>query len=105
MTNYRYKIKGEDIIVSYEEHQKILTGQEEGADMVYLRNGKLGVNPKKIDFFKETNLLTEEQEEEREKSLKLSEARDMEQPNPAMSAKVQEGKAELYKKMGWDKVL
>ena len=72
MKNYKYQISGIGVVVvSEEEHLKIQNGAQQGVNIVYLREGKMGVNPIKIGFFEETNLLTKIQEEEKENRLKI----------------------------------
>ena len=69
--NYLYKIKGEEVILSKEEHEKIKEAQLSGIDIVYLRNDTLGINPKRVDIFRKTNEPTIPQEEERLNQLCL----------------------------------
>jgi len=70
--NYRYRIDGEDVIVSAEEHAKILDGIKNKINLIVLRGGKLGINPVFIRKMTETDTLTNEQEEARKKTLQLN---------------------------------
>jgi hypothetical protein len=72
--NYRYRIDGEDVIVSGEEHAKILEGAKNKVNLVILRGGKLGISPAFIRKMTETETLTDEQEESRRKTLRLEAA-------------------------------
>ena len=64
MKNYLYKVNKREIILSEEEHNKIKEGQENGIDIVYLRNDTLGIKPRMVDFFEETNQPTKIEEQE-----------------------------------------
>lgn len=74
--NYRYKIQGEDIILSQQEHdviqKQIRTGQHA---LVTLRQGRLGIDTSKTAFFKETVQPTDEEEQTRNETLKLNGAK------------------------------
>lgn len=71
MNNYRYRIDGEDVIVSQEEHGYIQEGIAKKLNLVVLRGGSLGVNPMFIRKFTETDTPTALQEKEKYERLRL----------------------------------
>lgn len=90
--NYRYKISGEDIIVSEEEDKKINEAIESGGGLVYLRDGRMGINTKFVSFRKETTQMTEEQEAERRNAPKL--------PEPVYRQPINH--EQFFTRMNWD---
>lgn len=76
MTNYRYRIDDQDVILSSVEHEAIQEQIKLGARMIHLRGGILGINPMFVRYFKTTDSLTEPQVEERAKNLRLKAAED-----------------------------
>lgn len=70
--NYRYKIGGEDIILSSAEHEKITKGVKEGKSQFWLRDMKLMINLALAWTITQTSTLTSEQEKDKENQLKLS---------------------------------
>lgn len=95
--NYRYVVGDEDIILSKEEHSKILSLQEQGAGrVVFLRDGTLGLNPAHIKSVHETEQMTIEQEKQREAQLRLAEAQ-----SNVKSNYPRETHEAFYAKMGW----
>ncbi len=69
--NYLYKTIDNEIIVSEEEHQKILEAQKQGKNVIYLRNGKLMINLNFVGYVKETDELTDEQLKQKQELLRL----------------------------------
>jgi hypothetical protein len=61
--NYRYKISGENLVLSKDEHEAIQKAMDGGRHAVLrFRNNALMIDTSKITFCKETENLTEEQE-------------------------------------------
>ena len=71
MTNFRYRVDNEDIIVSPEENEIIKSRIKAGASMVYLRGNTLAINVNFIRYIQETDQATAEEEAKRESILKL----------------------------------
>ncbi len=69
--NYRYKIGGEDFILSHDEHEKITKGVKEGKSQFWLRGGTMMINLALAWLVTPTQILTSEQEKEKEKILRL----------------------------------
>lgn len=74
--NCRYKIQGEDIIFSLEEHEKIQSQiKTHGHALMTFRGGSIGIDTSKIAFFKETEQMTEEQEKAKDETLRIEGAK------------------------------
>ena len=69
--NWRYKIDGDEIILNAEEHQQVQDGIAQGAGLITLRGGHLGINPKFVRKFTATDSLTDEQLDRRTQMLAL----------------------------------
>lgn len=69
--NWRYIVDKDEIILTPEEHFQILDGMKQRANLITLRNGKLGINPMFVRKFSETEQLTDEQLDRRTKTLAL----------------------------------
>ena len=91
MSNYRYKINGEDVIVSDADDRKIQSAIDSGGGLVDIGGG-IQLHTKFISLRKETSQLTEAQEKER---------RDM----PILQAPIYTKKVDheaFFKRMNWD---
>ncbi len=71
MKNHRYHFINEDYIVSLEEHQYILNSLKQGKTQIILREGKLILNLSLGFAATETDKLTDDQEIQKSKTLKL----------------------------------
>jgi hypothetical protein len=72
MKNYKYRVDGEDIIVSPKENDRIKAEIKAGRSMVYLRNDELAINVNFIRYIKETEQATDVEEKMSEERLKLN---------------------------------
>lgn len=70
-SNYKYKVGGDEFILSPEEHKAIIDGVKKGQSQFWLREGTLMVNMSITWHVQETNEPTESQQEEMDKQLKL----------------------------------
>ncbi|MDE2015903.1 MAG: hypothetical protein KGI72_05270 [Patescibacteria group bacterium] len=75
MKNWRYKIDGEELILSEAEHEEIAEGIRRKSSLIVLRGGTLAINPAFIRGFRLTERLTEPQESERIKTPMLPDGR------------------------------
>ena len=71
MTNWRYRIDGDEVILSDEEHRQVQDGIAQGAGIITLRGGNLGINPKFVRKFTATENPTDVQIEQRTKNAAL----------------------------------
>lgn len=98
--NYRYKISGEDIVLSSQEHEaiqrQIRTGEH--ATMTF-RGGKLGINTSFISFFKETDNPTEIKSTDNEWKSSTPQLLEPIKSNDF----IKQSREDFYKKMGWEK--
>lgn len=91
MVNYRYKINGEDVIVSEADDKKIQSAIDSGGGLVDISGG-VQIHTKFISLRKETSQMTEAQGKER---------RDM----PILQAPIYKQKIDheaFFKKINWD---
>lgn len=99
MSNYRYKLDGEEVILSPEEHMavqlQIKTGQHA---ILIMRGGKLGLNTAFMRMFKESNRPTEVQERARMDRPALDAAK----ATPISPEARQRIHEMTYKSMGWE---
>ncbi len=101
--NYLIKVKGEAVVITQEEMEKIKVGQNEGVDMVYLRDETMGINPKRVDMFKETNQNTEyEEKTARENAIVDSSKLLAERKNSKSQEFLKKVHFDYYKKKGWN---
>jgi len=96
--NYKYQVGDETIILSNEEHYKVVNAQQGGVGRVlFLRDGSLGINPAHIKSITETNQLTAPQEKEKQEKMKFT----LEAPKLDVSRILAKMRKELTEKLGW----
>lgn len=71
-SNYKYKVGGDEFILSQEEHDGIVNGVKNGQSQFWLRNGTLMINMSITWHIDQTNLPTVMQQEEMDNQLKLT---------------------------------
>ncbi len=71
MSNYRYRIDGEDIILTEPENDIVKAGIKAGASVIYLRDDNLAINVNFIRLIKKTDQTTESQDLFRYETKKL----------------------------------
>jgi len=89
--NYRYKVDGENIIVSKDDDKKIQEAIDAGGGLVELSSG-IEINTKFISMRKETTQMTESQEREVRNRPTIA--------APVVRTLTDHGV--FFKKMGWD---
>jgi hypothetical protein len=99
--NYRYKVDGEDIIVSQDENDRIKDEIKSGKSVVYLRNDELAINVNFIRLIRETEQLTDEQEKQNDERLKLRAPQWIE-PSEESKNKSMKVHEDFFKRMKWD---
>ena len=72
MKNYLLKVDKDEVVVSGDEYSQIKEGIRNKINLVFLREGKLAINPIMIKLIQETHKPTEAQEREQAGQLKLS---------------------------------
>ena len=72
MKNYLLKVDKDEVVVSGDEYSQIKEGIRNKINLVFLREGKLVINPIMIKLIQETNKPTEIQEKAHEGQLRLS---------------------------------
>lgn len=87
--NYKYKIEDKEIVVSEDEHKIISKDMQAGKSIIFLRAGKLALNSNFIRWIKDTDEMTEQQEEQRLDHLRLSPEKRTAPALPRLSATTQ----------------
>jgi hypothetical protein len=59
--NWKYRVDGQTHILSQSEHDEVRQGIRDKMDIISLREGKLGINPRFIRSFSETDERTDSQ--------------------------------------------
>lgn len=72
MKNFFIKIDKDEVVVSESEYAQIKAGIRDKSNLIFLREGKLVINPIMIKLIQETNKPTESQEKAHEGQLRLS---------------------------------
>ena len=72
MKNFFIKIDKDEVVVSESEYAQIKAGIRDKSNLIFLREGKLVINPIMIKLIQETNKPTEIQEKAHEGQLRLS---------------------------------
>ena len=98
--NYKYTVGGDDIIISPEEHEKIVAGVKRGQSQFWLREETLMLNMAITWHVQETNEPTEPQQEEMDKKLKLEPPK-WTSPSPEQIEKIKKMREDFNKKHGW----
>ena len=89
MKNYLLKVDKDEVVVSESEYSQIKEGIRSKMNLVFLREGKLAINPIMIKLIRETNRLTEAQEKEHEKRSGFSLLKEKESTKRVFSDKFQ----------------
>lgn len=71
-SNYKYKVGGDEFILSQEEHDGIVNGVKNGQSQFWLRNGTLMINMSITWHVDQTNTPTREQQEKIDRQIKLN---------------------------------
>lgn len=73
MKNWRYKIDGDELILTDEEHNQVQEAIGKGANFIKIRNGTIGVQPMFMRKFTQTEQPTDIQIEAQTKTKGLEE--------------------------------